>query len=290
MYNIIGANLPTFSNTNQEITTLLFIAVIMLLMSLSGFYMAIYLFQRSFLCSRLKALVCSLQKRYPELYILIGFLISGLMLAEFAQLAWKTLFRHQMDVFDQLIIGLVRHFANQTLDAIMLGITTLGSAPFYGALSLLLLAGLAFYRKWLEASTLAICLLGGGLLNYLLKHLFMRARPDMFHVIKESGYSFPSGHAMVSLCFYGMIAYFISRNISSWALRFVLFVLTAIYIVTIGISRIYLGAHYPTDVLAGYAAGSTWLFFCISLLMWWEHKKIHKQQSINKISPIDSCY
>jgi membrane-associated phospholipid phosphatase len=274
MYNIVWANLPAFSNTNQGITTLLFIGGVLLL-SIFGFCTIIYLFQRSFLYSRLKNLVASLQRRYSGLYIVIGFLISGLMLAEFAELAWKTLFRHQMDFFDQLIIGLVRHFANQSLDVIMLGITTLGSAPFYGSLTLLVLAGFAFYRKWLEAAALMICLSGGGLLNYLLKNLFMRARPDMFYIVKESGYSFPSGHAMVSLCFYGMIAYFISRNISSLALRFALFMLTAIYIIMIGISRIYLGVHYPTDVLAGYAAGSTWLFFCISLLMWWEHKKTH---------------
>ncbi|AJQ27892.1 phosphatase PAP2 family protein [Pelosinus fermentans] len=220
----------------------------------------------------IKDILSSLQQKWPGLYILIGFLISGLMLAEFAELAWKTLFVQQMAFFDHLIIGIVRYYANHNLDKIMIHITTLGSAPFYGALSVLILIGLAFFRKWLEASALTVCLLGGGLLNYLLKHLFVRARPDMFHVIKETGYSFPSGHAMVSLCFYGMLAYLISLKISSWTWRFVLFIATAIFIVIIGISRIYLGVHYPTDVLAGYAAGSTWLFFCISLLMWWEHK------------------
>jgi undecaprenyl-diphosphatase len=249
----------------------------MILLIIIGFALILHIFQRTFLYSILKDLLYYVKQKWPGLYILVGFLISGLLLAEFAELAWKTLFRHQMVIFDQLIIELVRYFANHHLDLIMLHITTLGSAPFYGVLSILIVTGLAYFRKYLEASALAICLLGGGFLNYLLKHLFVRARPDMFHIIKETGYSFPSGHAMVSLCFYGMLAYLISQNISSWIWRVLVFMLTAIFIAAIGVSRIYLGVHYPTDVLAGYAAGSTWLFFCLSLLMWWEHKNKQNQ-------------
>ena len=78
------------------------------------------------------------------------------------------------------------------------------------------------------------------------------------------------------MCFYGMMAFLIMRTISSWLGRLTVLTLTVILNVAIGISRIYLGVHYPTDVMAGYAAGSMWLTFCISLLMWWERERIQE--------------
>ncbi|MEN6413817.1 MAG: phosphatase PAP2 family protein [Veillonellales bacterium] len=253
--------------------TLLSLIIIAILILLCGSIRRVRFLQNSSLYSLLKKLTAALERRWPLLYILIGLLLSAILLTLFAELAWKTLFRHQLDGFDNRVIWFIRYYANNHLDSVMIQITSLGSAPFYGVLAVLTLAGLSLYRRWLETAALAVCLAGGGLLNFLLKDLFERNRPDMFRVIDETGYSFPSGHAMVSLCFYGMLAYLISRHIPRWRWRFLLFILTAIFVVAIGISRIYLGVHYPTDVLAGYAAGSTWLFFCLSLLMWWEQKR-----------------
>jgi len=105
----------------------------------------------------------------------------------------------------------------------------------------------------------------------MLKHLFERARPEAFQIVAESGFSFPSGHAMVSLCFYGIVAFLIVRKRSlQW--RIAGAVVATLLIVGIGVSRIYLGVHYPSDVVAGYAAGATWLGFSISLVMWWEQE------------------
>ena len=99
----------------------------------------------------------------------------------------------------------------------------------------------------------------------VLKRIFERVRPDIFPVIAESGYSFPSGHAMGAICFYGILAYFAGLGLRSKPLRWGLMAAAGIYILLIGLSRVYLGVHYPTDILAGYAAGATWLFFCITL-------------------------
>lgn len=252
---------------------LILLSTIVIAGLLYGLSRSVRFLRKSSLNPLLKELIAALEQRWPMLYILIGLFMSAMLLALFTELAWKTLFRHQLDFFDNLVIWLVRYYASSRLDAIMIQITALGSAPFYGALALLILAGLSIYRRWLEAAALIVCLAGGGVLNLLLKNLFERARPEMFRVIDETGYSFPSGHAMVSLCFYGILAYLISRHIPRWRWRLLLFILTAIFVAAIGISRIYLGVHYPTDVLAGYAAGCTWLFFCLSLLLWWEQKK-----------------
>ena len=121
---------------------------------------------------------------------------------------------------------------------------------------------------------LAICLAGGAVLSILLKSLFHRVRPETFWVVPETGFSFPSGHALATMCFYGMLAFLAIRNIEKWRGRLAVITIAVIISLAVGISRIYLGVHYPTDVVAGYAAGFMWLTFCISLLMWWEKDRV----------------
>jgi undecaprenyl-diphosphatase len=231
------------------------------------------LLQNTFFYMRIKEQLFTLQQRYPALYIAAGLSVSGLMLLFFSEMAWETLFRKTMDVFDNAFIWLVRYFASPTVDQVMIFITNLGYGYSYGIIAFLVFLLLAFGRRWHEITGLALCLAGGAALNSLLKHLFERARPDLFRVVEATGYSFPSGHAMISLCFYGMLAFLIARNINSLSGRLVIISLTVLLVAAIGISRIYLGVHYPTDVVAGYTAGAMWLFCCISFLAWWERRR-----------------
>lgn len=196
------------------------------------------------------------------------------MLSLFIEITTDTFIDKNMDVFDYTITNLIRYFASPDLDRLMIYITNIGSTHFYGILVPISLFTLAFHHQWRQAFSLSLCLLGAGVLNYLLKYLFERSRPDALQLVVASGYSFPSGHAMGALCFYGMLAYLASRVIPKWRWRFVLFFLTTLLVTAIGISRIYLGVHYPSDVLGGYTAGATWLSFCISLLIWWEKRTI----------------
>ncbi len=218
-----------------------------------------------------------LQRRYPAIYIAITLSISALMLFAFSQLVWHTIFRDSMDIFDNIVIWLVQYFANPLLNQAMILLTNLGYGNTFTAMVLLSLGVLAFFRRWLELQILVICLMGSAVLNTMLKLIFQRARPEAIHLVEAWGYSFPSGHAMVSLCFYGMIAFLISRNIHSWRGRIAVGAIAVLLISGIGISRIYLGVHYPSDVIAGYAAGATWLAFSISLLMWWEQRLIQRR-------------
>ena len=215
-----------------------------------------------------------IQDRWPLLYVVLTLGLSCSMLALFSFLAWQTIFRHATGMFDNIVIWLVRYFANPTLDSIMIFVSNLGYSYSYGFIVVAAFTILALYRRWLEFGGLAICSSGGAVLNYILKNLFERARPDDFRIVAAFGYSFPSGHAMVSIYFYGMLAFLIARNIKSWQWRCFLTAITILFIVTMGISRIYLGVHYPSDVVAGYTAGSMWLLFSISLLMWWERKRL----------------
>lgn len=218
---------------------------------------------------RAAAYVRRLQQRWPLLYAAATLLFSAAMLALFAQLAWETMFEKTMTAFDNGMFWLVRYFASPDLDKVMIFISALGYGWPYAAIVVGIFLLLGWRRRWRDGVGLAVCLGGGAVLNLVLKHVFARARPDLFHIVAAAGYSFPSGHAMVSLCFYGMTAYVIVRRLHSRLGRLAVISVTALLVAAIGVSRIYLGVHYPSDVVAGYAAGSMWLAFCISMLMWW---------------------
>ena len=102
------------------------------------------------------------------------------------------------------------------------------------------------------------------ILNQLLKNILQRPRPNEFRIIEETGYSFPSGHSMVSMAFYGYLIYLIYRYVKNKYLKWTLIVSLSILICTIGISRIYLGVHYTSDVLGGFLISISYLVIYIS--------------------------
>lgn len=213
------------------------------------------------------------RQRWPALFALAGLAVSAMLLAVFVHLAEETVYQQEAALVDNVVIWLVHKLAAPGLDRAMLAVTYAGSGYAYALLAPPVLT-LLYYRGWRkEAAIMAACLGGAAFLNWVLKHLFVRARPDLFRLVSETGYSFPSGHAMVSLCFYGILAYIIGRRLSGRSRQIFLYLFTGGLVVSIGFSRIYLGVHYPSDVAAGYIAGGTWLAFCISLLWWWELKK-----------------
>ena len=104
------------------------------------------------------------------------------------------------------------------------------------------------------------------ILNQLLKRILRRPRPTEFRIVEETGYSFPSGHSMVSMAFYGYLIYLIYRYIENKYIKWLLIVLLSILICLIGISRIYLGVHYTSDVLGGFLLSISYLVVYISLI------------------------
>ena len=102
------------------------------------------------------------------------------------------------------------------------------------------------------------------ILNQLLKNILQRPRPNEFRIIEETGFSFPSGHSMASMAFYGYLIYLIYKYVKNKYLKWTLIVLLSILICTIGISRIYLGVHYTSDVLGGFLISISYLVIYIS--------------------------
>ncbi|RXT13704.1 phosphatase PAP2 family protein [Ammoniphilus sp. CFH 90114] len=148
-----------------------------------------------------------------------------------------------------------------------MGILTETGSVWWFAFFTLFVAGTLW---WLQHSLWSIlCFLfavgGGGLLNKWLKLFFERERPNILLEYEASGYSFPSGHAMGSLIFYGFIYYLVQKSEVHRRVKFLLSSLLVMLILLIGFSRLYLGVHYLTDVIAGYTAGMVWLTFCLAI-------------------------
>jgi membrane-associated phospholipid phosphatase len=130
----------------------------------------------------------------------------------------------------------------------------------------LLLAAWFWYRKahyWLVVVLVSVP--GGMLLNVALKHVFRRARPSLEDpLLTLSTYSFPSGHTAAATVFYGLLACYLARHVHSWPARAAVFAACVLMVALVALSRMYLGVHYLSDVLAAGAEGAAWLATCIT--------------------------
>ncbi len=190
------------------------------------------------------------------IYAVIGSLFLFLKLAD-------KIIDKEVISFDWAIMHFMYSFRSDALTSFMKTVTFFGGEIFLGGtiiVTILLL--LRKHKK--DALIFAFILFFGIVLNLLLKDMFQRPRPDIMPLIHESSYSFPSGHAMNSFIFYISLCYFIFRDTRKKKLSIILTLLSVILILAIGISRIYLGVHYPSDVIAGFAAGLLW--FALVLL------------------------
>ena len=151
-----------------------------------------------------------------------------------------------------------------TLVSVLRGITEFGSSGWIALVLSVAVVFFVFKRWWPSLATLVIAVPGGMLLNELVKVLVQRERP--FHegwFVDWSGYSFASGHAIGATLLYGQIALFLLPLIKSRRMRILLFSAASFVIALVGFTRIALGAHYLTDVLAGMFFGMMWLTLCL---------------------------
>ncbi len=132
---------------------------------------------------------------------------------------------------------------------------------FGGATCLLLLTAIIVIviRSKRIGIAIILNLLIATILNLVLKNILQRPRPNEFRMIDETGYSFPSGHSMISMAFYGFLIYLIYKYVKNYNVKVALIILLSFLITLIGISRIYLGVHYTSDVLAGFLVAISYL-------------------------------
>ena len=195
--------------------------------------------------------------------VTLGLVASAMMLILLTE-AHKEIIEPQTQGIDLALLNQAHTLASPAVTAFMRAITMLGSAQALTAVVLVSATILVLRRAWVEALGLIAASAGAGLLDAILKLWFHRQRPSVeWALARESTFSFPSGHAMLSLVVYGMILYLILRLSHSFLLDVVASLIALPLILGIGFSRVYLGVHYPSDILAGYLAGAIWLLAVI---------------------------
>ncbi|MGD0500250.1 MAG: phosphatase PAP2 family protein [Bryobacteraceae bacterium] len=161
--------------------------------------------------------------------------------------------------FDAVIRNAIHAWASDWLTATMKLATQLGSAPFVIVAGLLAVWRLAASARRRAAALLVVATAGAEAIGQLLKFAFHRPRPEPFFGLADPlSYSFPSTHAMISCCFYGALAAILATSSRSPYVKAGLWALAAAVALAVGFSRVYLGVHYPSDVVAGYAAAVMW--------------------------------
>lgn len=175
----------------------------------------------------------------------------------------KDVFSKEIISYDKSIYTIIAKFIREENTNIIKFITNLGSSF---TLILITLIILCLVKERHLGILIGINLVIVALFNNALKLLIRRERPTLLPIIDETGYSFPSGHAMVSIAFYGFIIYLVYKKIKNKKLKILLIILLSLLIILIGLSRIYLGVHYPSDIFGGFLIGFSYLILYCSIV------------------------
>ncbi|MEJ8548506.1 phosphatase PAP2 family protein [Brevibacillus borstelensis] len=205
-----------------------------------------------------KLQITSLTKKY----LIKSILALSVFIFIFTRFADEVM-EQELTSFDHAVIHWIQSLISPQLTAIMKFFTFLGSTAALLALLVTSAVLMIWQKKRWEALFLVLALSGGVVFNQLLKWIFHRQRPNLHRLIEETGYSFPSGHSMSSIIFYGMLGMLFFMFARKRTPKIIITAAAIVLVLSIGISRIYLGVHYPSDVLAGFAAGGAWLTICL---------------------------
>ena len=208
--------------------------------------------------------------------LIIGFLLAFAVVLLFAWLAEEV---HEGDTlrFDEYVRGIVHTHATPALTSVMRFVSSVGSPEVMTLLSIV--SFLVLWREtWRRAAiVLAVTFAGGGLLDTVLKLSFRRARPAAyFDYPLPHSFSFPSGHAMFAFCFFGTLASLVTARLKGRRVKIFVWAAAAVLIALIGFSRIYLGVHYPTDVVGGYTAAFIWVG-AVTIGDRWHHSRTERK-------------
>lgn len=201
-------------------------------------------------------------------YYLFAFGVAVSTLIAFARLADEVR-ETETARFDQAVLSWVQGHVNPEWTPMVVVTTLVGSVPAIAVFGATFILYLLVRKKVLDAATLGVVLIGGGGLTFVLKHVFRQARPHLYaSPVSEASYSFPSGHALMAVCFFGYLAYWIvaqgPRDFWRWLVALACLLLSGL----ISLSRLYLAVHWPSDIVAGTLVATFWLACCLAGRRW----------------------
>ncbi|MHB8907272.1 MAG: bifunctional DedA family/phosphatase PAP2 family protein [Syntrophales bacterium] len=202
---------------------------------------------------------------YLGIHLTVGLIVSALFIWIFGGITEDVLTGDPLVEVDRWVLEQVHFFRTPLATSFMTAFTALGGGRMITGGSLIVTIYLIFKKRFDDLLTYLTAILGGSILVFVLKTAVHRVRPHAgFALIQIGGWSFPSGHAMMCIIFYGMLAYLFVRRTQSWRLQVLAVSAACLFVFLIGLSRIYFGVHYLSDVLAGYAGGLVWLTVSIT--------------------------
>ncbi len=220
------------------------------------------------------------EARQNEIAPLVLLLLAAVLTVLFAKIM-EELFEGDLQDFDRAVLLSLRHSEDPTkplgplwLQVAARDVTSLGSPAVLTLLTAAALGFLALTRRWSAALFVLVAIAGGSAISFGLKVWVQRPRPDFLAVAAQTQtYSFPSGHAFLSAVTFLTLGALLSRIQRSAELK-IYFLAVAIFLtILVGVSRLYLGVHWPTDVLGGWSAGAAWAILCWSAAEWLQSRR-----------------
>lgn len=202
------------------------------------------------------------KKRWVEFLSLSLLLGLGTAIAALIFFGWLAdeVLENDTRQFDEATRTAIHQLASPALTKVMRGFSFVGGTIALTIGTIIVVVRFAMKKWGHEAKLFAITMIGASLLNITLKLTFKRARPEpFFNLSLPETYSFPSGHSLTSAVFFGALAAILTARIKSKRARVAIWIVSTLMFLTIGFSRIYLGVHHTTDVIAGFAAALIWI-------------------------------
>lgn len=217
--------------------------------------------------------------KFPERAFLLAMLVASLSLWCFVEVADEVI-EGESHAIDKAILSSLRMTDDPAtpigpvwMKEMARDITSLGGGTVITLVTVVVLGGLLLRGKYALMVLVLASVAGGGLLSTLLKNAFDRERPSHIpHLMEATSPSFPSGHSMLAAVTYLTLGALLGRLTTKRREKYYFLAVAGTIVLLVGLSRMYLGVHYPTDVLAGWSAGVVWAVFCASIARWLQQK------------------